>query len=109
MNLDFTPEPGGRCEWRSGGETSTGTLIHEDNGPFGPWWLVDVDGEDKPYLVKTYVLYPPGGIRLERMADEIHHVLRKQAHNCHGSGPFPSWSQALEIAQAVVALEAVSA
>lgn len=99
-------KPGQRVEWRNGtqGDISIGTLLAPDDGIFGPWWLVDVDGEDQKSLVKTYALYPLGGIRLERMADAIHSVMRTQAHRCHGAGPFPPWSDALEIAQAVVAL-----
>jgi hypothetical protein len=106
MDADFTPEPGARVEWRngSGGDVSAGTVIRYDNGLGGPWWLVDVDGEVRLSLVKARAVYPPGGIRLEQTADAIHHVLRKQAHRCHGAGPFPSWSDALEIAEAVIAL-----
>jgi hypothetical protein len=104
----FEFEPKQRVEWRngSGGDISRGTLIEPDNEFGGPWWLVDVDGEEKQSLVKTYALYPEGGIRREQMADAIHRVMREKARQRTGRPYDACWSDALACADAVIALDA---
>jgi hypothetical protein len=101
--------PGMRVEWRSGGDVgdiSRGTLVEPDTGFMGPWWLVDVDGSERQLLVKTYALYPEGGIRREEMADAIHRVMREKAQQRTGHPYDARWSDALAYADAVLALEA---
>lgn len=96
--------PGGSVEWRDGtsGGIRSGTLVEPDDGIGGPWWLVDVDGEEEQSYVKTHVLYPKGGIRRERVADAIHGVMRQHARAC-GTPGFPAWSHALACADAALA------
>lgn len=104
VDEEFTPRQ--RVEWRNdtGGDISHGTLIELDDGLGGPWWLVDVDGEDRHSLVKVYALYPDGGIRREQMADAIHRVMVAVARR-EGEPRFPAWSDALAAADAVIALD----
>lgn len=106
VEQDIQLAPGQRVEWRNGtgGAVARGRLVSPDNGLGGPWWLVDVDGEDKPILVKPYVLYPEGGIRRERTADAIHQVMRMQAIRRTGV-PDARWSDALACADAVIAMD----
>lgn len=104
--LDIEPVPGVSVEWRDIGEVRRGVLVEPDEGLGGPWWLVAVDGGDERLLVKTWALYPAGGIRRERMADAIHQVMLEQARRYFGTAGYrPAWSDALACADAVIALE----
>lgn len=102
---DLRLAPGLRVEWRSGSsdDCERGTLVRSDDDMFGPSWLVQPDDSDGPTLVKTYALYPEGGIRRERVADAIHSVMRQRAHSTQSE--FPPYSHAVACADAVLALD----
>lgn len=99
-------KPGMRVEWRSGvaGPVQRGVLVEADDGVGGPWWLVDVDGEGRRTLVKTWALHPEGGIRRENIAKEVHSVLRRAAYRRHDMANLPVWDDALAVADAVIAM-----
>jgi hypothetical protein len=105
---DVDWRPGMRTEWRDGvaGSVQRGVLIEPDGGVGGPWWLVDVDGQDERSLVKTWALHPEGGIRREEIAKEVHGVLRRAAYRRHDMANLPPWADALAVADAVIAMDA---
>jgi hypothetical protein len=103
-------QPGQRVEWQSSPSNpaiSHGTLIEPDDGLGGPWWLVDVDGETKDVLVKTYALHPIGGIRRLRVADAIQHALVVAGRD--RDAPWIPFDEILAAADAVIALDAEAA
>jgi hypothetical protein len=105
---DVEWQPGMRAEWRDGldGDVQRGVLVEPDNGIGGPWWLVDVDGEERRSLVKTWALHLEGGIRREAIAHEVHSVLRRAAYRRHDMANPPPWEDALAVADAVIAMDA---